>query len=213
MGNKGYMAFTGDFGMLGETTGDIRKRFHNFYATNIYCNSQFGHKSRVCAVVKDDEMFVYNDGHIENGIRIGLTFNHIIINGRNINYYRIPMYSPGFGGESGEIMDIDNPKAQKGSQTYFDELPVGVPIDVIIFNGTKNFCYEFFGMGYGKQWTVINGNDSQAVYIFDHRELRKFEGGYVFEYMYVNPHWLTPEKSNDNLGAGVFYTAGIDFDW
>lgn len=213
MGNKGYMAFTGDFGMLGETTGDIRKRFHNFYATNIYCNSQFGHKSRVCAVVKDDEMFVYNDGHIENGIRIGLTFNHIIINGRNINYYRIPMYSPGFGGESGEILDIDNPKAQKGSQTYFDELPVGVPIDVIIFNGTKNFCYEFFGMGYGKQWTVINGNDSQAVYIFDHRELRKFEGGYVFEYMYVNPHWLTPEKSNDNLGAGVFYTAGIDFDW
>ena len=213
MGNKGYMAFIGDFGMLGETTGDIRKRFHNFYATNIYCNSQFGHKSRVCAVVKDDEMFVYNDGHIENGIRIGLTFNHIIINGRNINYYRIPMYSPGFGGESGEILDIDNLKAQKGSQTYFDELPVGIPIDVIIFNGTKNFCYEFFGMGYGKQWTVINGNDSQAVYIFDHRELRKFEGGYVFEYMYVNPHWLTPEKSNDNLGAGVFYTAGIDFDW
>ena len=213
MGNKGYMAFTGDFGMLGETTGDIRKRFHNFYATNIYCNSQFGHKSRVCAVVKDDEMFVYNDGHIENGIRIGLTFNHIVINGRNINYYRIPMYSPGFGGESGEILDIDNLKAQKGSQTYFDELPVGVPIDVVIFNGTKNFCYEFFGMGYGKQWTVINGNDSQAVYIFDHRELRKFEGGYVFEYMYVNPHWLTPEKSNDNLGAGVFYTAGIDFDW
>ena len=213
MGNKGYMAFTGDFGMLGETTGDIRKRFHNFYATNIYCNSQFGHKSRVCAVVKDDEMFVYNDGHIENGIRIGLTFNQIIINGRNINYYRIPMYSPGFGGESGEILDIDNLKAQKGSQTYFDELPVGIPIDVIIFNGTKNFCYEFFGMGYGKQWTVINGNDSQAVYIFDHRELRKFEGGYVFEYMYVNPHWLTPEKSNDNLGAGVFYTAGIDFDW
>lgn len=214
MGNKGYMAFTGDFGMLGETTGDICKRFHNFYATNIYCNNQFGHKSRVCAVVKDDEMFVYNDGHVNSkGIRIGLTFNHIIINGRNINYYRIPMYSPGFGGESGEILDIDNPKAQKGSQTYFDELPVGVPIDVIIFNGTKNFCYDFFGMGYGKHWTVINGNDSQAVYIFDHRELRKFEGGYVFEYMYVNPHWLTPEKSNDNLGAGVFYTAGIDFDW
>ena len=214
MGNKGYMAFTGDFGMLGETTGDIRKRFHIFYATNIYCNSQFGHKSRVCAVVKDDEMFVYNDGHVNsNGIRIGLTFNHTIINGRHINYYRIPMYSPGTGGENGNIIDIDNPKLQKGTQGYYDERPIGVPIDVIIFNGTKNFCYEFFGMGYGKQWTVINGNDSQAVYIFDHRELRKFEGGYVFEYMYVNPHWLTPEKSNDNLGAGVFYTAGIDFDW
>lgn len=214
LGNKGYMAFMGDFGMWGETTGDTRKRFPNFYATNLYCNNQFAHKARVCAVVKDDEMFVYNDGHVNsNGIRIGLTFNHTNINGRHINYYRIPMYSPGFGGESGKVMDIDNPKAEIGTQTYFDELPVGVPIDVIIFNGTKNFCYEFFGMGYGKQWTVINGNDSQAVYIFDHRELRKFEGGYVFEYMYVNPHWLTPEKSKDNLGAGVFYTAGIDFDW
>lgn len=211
---KSAIGLKGDFYMQGYIEGDTRKRFPNFYATNLYCNNQFAHNARVCAVVKDDEMFVYNDGHVNsNGIRIGLTFNHTIINGRHINYYRIPMYSPGTGGENGNIIDIDNPKLQKGTQGYYDERPIGVPIDVIIFNGTKNFCYEFFGMGYGKQWTVINGNDSQAVYIFDHRELRKFEGGYVFEYMYVNPHWLTPEKSNDNLGAGVFYTAGIDFDW
>lgn len=211
---KSAIGLKGDFYMQGYIEGDTRKRFPNFYATNLYCNNQFAHNARVCAVVKDDEMFVYNDGHVNsNGIRIGLTFNHTIINGRHINYYRIPMYFPGTGGENGNIIDIDNPKLQKGTQGYYDERPIGVPIDVIIFNGTKNFCYEFFGMGYGKQWTVINGNDSQAVYIFDHRELRKFEGGYVFEYMYVNPHWLTPEKSNDNLGAGVFYTAGIDFDW
>ncbi|MBF1579479.1 MAG: hypothetical protein HXO30_10850, partial [Prevotella sp.] len=211
---KSAIGLKGDFYMQGYIEGDTRKRFPNFYATNLYCNNQFAHNARVCAVVKDDEMFVYNDGHVNsNGIRIGLTFNHTIINGRHINYYRIPMYSPGTGGENGNIIDIDNPKLQKGTQGYYDERPIGVPIDVVIFNGTKNFCYEFFGMGYGKQWTVINGNDSQAVYIFDHRELRKFEGGYVFEYMYVNPHWLTPEKSNDNLGAGVFYTAGIDFDW
>lgn len=211
---KSAIGLKGDFYMQGYIEGDTRKRFPNFYATNLYCNNQFAHNARVCAVVKDDEMFVYNDGHVNsNGIRIGLTFNHTIINGRHINYYRIPMYSPGTGGENGNIIDIDNPKLQKDTQGYYDERPIGVPIDVIIFNGTKNFCYEFFGMGYGKQWTVINGNDSQAVYIFDHRELRKFEGGYVFEYMYVNPHWLTPEKSNDNLGAGVFYTAGIDFDW
>lgn len=211
---KSAIGLKGDFYMQGYIEGDTRKRFPNFYATNLYCNNQFAHNARVCAVVKDDEMFVYNDGHVNsNGIRIGLTFNHTIINGRHINYYRIPMYSPGTGGENGAIIDIDNPKLQKYTQGYYDERPIGVPIDVIIFNGTKNFCYEFFGMGYGKQWTVINGNDSQAVYIFDHRELRKFEGGYVFEYMYVNPNWLTPEKSNDNLGAGVFYTAGIDFDW
>ena len=62
---KAIWLFTGDLGMWGETTGDIRKRFHNFYATNLYCNSQFGHKSRVCAVIRDEEMFVYNDGHLE----------------------------------------------------------------------------------------------------------------------------------------------------
>ena len=214
MGNKGYMAFTGDFGMLGETTGDIRKRFHNFYATNLYCNSQFGHKSRVCAVIKDEEMFVYNDGHLKNGIRIMLTFNHIIINGRNINYYRIPMYSPGFGGESGEILDIDNPKAQKGSQTYFDELPVGVPIDVIIFNGTKNFCYEFFGMGYGKQWTVINGNDKVAVTFCRHGGAFRLEGGMNLTCCYVNPKWLSPQTVQNNApGAGVFISPAFDIDW
>nr|DAN83179.1 MAG TPA: putative tail protein [Caudoviricetes sp.] len=214
MGNKGYMAFTGDFGMLGETTGDIRKRFHNFYATNIYCNSQFGHKSRVCAVVKDDEMFVYNDGHIENGIRIALTFNHIIINGRNINYYRIPMYSPGFGGESGKVMDIDNLKAEIGTQTYFDELPVGVPIDVIIFNGTKNFCYEFFGMGYGKQWTVINGNDDTSVTICCHGGTFDVHGGYILDCCYVNPAWLSPSSVDvTSPGAGVMVGRELDMNW
>ena len=41
-------------------------------------------------------------------------------------------------------------RLKRGSQTYFDELPVGVPIDVVIFNGTKNFCYEFLG------WDMAN---------------------------------------------------------
>lgn len=215
LGNKSYMAFTGDFGMWGEITGDIRKRFPNFYATNLYCNSQFGHKSRVCAVVKDDEMFVYNDGHVNsNGIRIGLTFNHTSINGRHINYYRIPMYSPGFGGESGEIMDIDNPKAQKGTQTYFDELPVGVPIDVIIFNGTKNFCYEFFGMGYGKQWTVINGNDNTSVTICCHGGAFDVHGGYILDCCYVNPVWLSPSSVDaTSPGAGVMVGRELDMNW
>ncbi|QUB63714.1 hypothetical protein J5A54_03215 [Prevotella melaninogenica] len=180
LGNKSYMAFTGDFGMWGETTGDIRKRFPNFYATNVYCNSQFGHKSRVCAVIRDEEMFVYNDGHIDsNGIRIMLTFGLKEINGRKTNYYKIPMYSPGFGGESGTVMDIDNPKAPKGTQTYYDELPVGVPIDVVIFNCTRDCVYDFIGMGYGKQWTVINGNDDTSVTICCHGGASDVLGGYI----------------------------------
>lgn len=215
MGNKGYMAFTGDLGMWGETTGDIRKRFHNFYATNLYCNSQFGHKSRVCAVIRDEEMFVYNDGHLDsNGIRIMLTFGLKEINGRKANYYKIPMYSPGFGGESGAIMDIDNPKAQKGTQTYFDELPVGIPIDVVIFNCTRGCVYDFIGMGYGKQWTVINGNDDTSVTICCHGGAFDVHGGYVLDCCYVNPVWLSPSSVDaTSPGAGVMVGRELDMNW
>ena len=215
LGNKSYMAFTGDFGMWGETTGDIRKRFPNFYATNVYCNSQFGHKSRVCAVIRDEEMFVYNDGHIDSkGIRIMLTFGLKEINGRKTNYYKIPMYSPGFGGESGAIMDIDNPKAQKGTQTYFDELPVGIPIDVVIFNCTRGCVYDFIGMGYGKQWTVINGNDDTSVTICCHGGAFDVHGGYVLDCCYVNPVWLSPSSVDaTSPGAGVMVGRELDMNW
>ena len=215
MGNKGYMAFTGDFGMWGETTGDIRKRFPNFYATNIYCNSQFGHKSRVCAVIRDEEMFVYNDGHLDSrGIRIMLTFGLKEINGRKTNYYKIPMYSPGFGGESGVVMDIDNPKAQKGTQTYLDELPVGIPIDVVIFNCTRGCVYDFIGMGYGKQWTVINGNDDTSVTICCHGGAFDVHGGYILDCCYVNPVWLSPSSVDaTSPGAGVMVGRELDMNW
>lgn len=215
LGNKGYMAFMGDFGMWGETTGDIRKRFPNFYATNIYCNSQFGHKSRVCAVIRDEEMFVHNDGHLDsNGIRIMLTFGLKEINGRKTNYYKIPMYSPGFGGEAGVVMDIDNPKAQNGTQTYLDELPVGVPIDVVIFNCTRDCVYDFIGIGYGKQWTVINGNDKVAVTFCRHGGAFRLEGGANLTCCYVNPNWLSPQTVQNNApGDGVFISPAFDIDW
>lgn len=217
MGNKSYMAFTGDFGMWGETTGDIRKRFPNFYATNIYCNSQFGHKSRVCAVIRDDEMILYNDGHIDSrGIHITLTFGFKYINGRQTSYYKIPMYSPGFGGENGEVSDIDNdnPNAQKGMQTYLDELPVGVPIDVVIFNCTRECVYDFIGIGYGKQWTVINGNDKVAVTFCRHGGAFRLEGGMNLTCCYVNPSWLSPQTVQNNTpGAGVFIGPASDIDW
>ena len=214
LGNKGYMAFMGDFGMWGETTGDIRKRFPNFYATNLYCNSQFGHKSRVCAVVRDEEMFVYHDGHIDsNGIRIMLTFGFKEINGRKTNYYKIPMYSPGLGGESGEVMDIDNPKAQKGTQAYYDELPVGVPIDVVIFNCTRDCTYEFIGMGYGKSWRVLNANNNSTIRICDHGGVLDVEGGFFLNYLYINPRWMSPLKDGDFPGAGVVRSKEFDMNW
>ena len=218
---QGQMVFEGDISSQGGKNVNGRNRSLRYYASDIWCRGQFGHYSRTCAVVKDDMMFVHHGGHEDTpGVKIKLekvtTYKGEVI-------YSIPLYSPGvtgsFGG-NGEVVDYDNPKINELYPDSFNrerakrsELPSGAPIDVVIFNCTRDCLYRFTGMGIGKQWTVINGNDGQHVHIYDHRELRKFEGGYVFEYMYVNPLWLTPEKSIDKLGAGVFYTAGIDFDW
>ena len=213
-GNKSYMAFTSDFGMLGYVEGDLRKRYPNFYATNLYCNSQFGHKSRVCAVVRDDEMSVYNDGHIDsNGIRIDLSFGYKEINGRKTHYYKIPMYSPGSGSDYGTVIDIDNPKAQYGTQAYYDELPVGVPIDVVIFNCTQGFFYDFIGMGYGKSWRVLNANNNSTIHICDHGGVADVEGGFFMNYLYINPRWMSPLKDGNFPGAGVVHSEKFDMNW
>ena len=208
------MAFTSDFGMLGYVEGDLRKRYPNFYATNLYCNSQFGHKSRVCAVVRDDEMSVYNDGHIDsNGIRIDLSFGYKEINGRKTHYYKIPMYSPGTGGDYGTVIDIDNPKAQYGTQAYYDERPVGIPIDVVIFNCTQGFFYDFIGMGYGKSWRVLNANNNSTIHICDHGGVADVEGGFFMNYLYINPRWMSPLKDGDFPGAGVVHSEKFDMNW
>lgn len=218
---QGQMVFEGDISSQGGKNVNGRNRSLRYYASDIWCRGQFGHYSRTCAVVKDDMMFVHHGGHEDTpGVKIKL---EKVTTDKGEVIYSIPLYSPGvtgsFGG-NGEVVDYDNPKINELYPDSFNrerakqsELPSGAPIDVVIFNCTRDCLYRFTGMGIGKQWTVINGNDGQHVHIYDHRELRKFEGGYVFEYMYVNPLWLTPEKSIDKLGAGVFYTAGIDFDW
>ena len=213
-GDKSYMGFRGDLGMFGYVEDNIRKRLPIFNAANLYCNGQFGHKAKVCAVVRDAEMFIYNDGHTDSkGIRIALAFGLKEINGRHVNFYKIPMYSPGWGGDNGNVLDIDNPKIQRGTQAYYDEVPIGVAIDVVIFNCTQNYTYDFVGMGYGKDWVAFNGNDNVGVFICDHREVRKLDGGWVSRYLYVNPLWLTPTKTKETLGAGVIYTGTTDFDW
>ena len=218
---QGQMVFEGDISSQGGKNVNGRNRSLRYYASDIWCRGQFGHYSRTCAVIKDDMMFVHHGGHEDTpGVKIKL---EKVTTDKGEVIYSIPLYSPGvtgsFGG-NGEVVDYDNPKINELYPDSFNrerakqsELPSGAPIDVVIFNCTRDCLYRFTGMGIGKQWTVINGNDGQHVHIYDHRELRKFEGGYVFEYMYVNPLWLTPEKSIDKLGAGVFYTAGIDFDW
>ena len=69
-------------------------------------------------------------------------------------------------------------------------------------------------MGYGKQWTVINGNDKVAVTFCRHGGAFRLEGGMNLTCCYVNPKWLSPQTVQNNApGAGVFISPAFDIDW
>ena len=212
---KAYMGFRGDFGMYGYVGDDSHKRFSNFYATNLYCTNQFGHYSRVCAVIRDEEMFVYPDGRVDStGIRVRLRLGLRYVDGVANEYYKIPLFYPGFGNEDMDDLDFDNLRFQTGSQAHNEGIIIGVPLDVIIFNCTKWNTYQFVGMGYGKEWTVINGNDEMTSNICCHGGAYEVRGGYVLDCCYVNPAWLSPSTVEaTSLGAGVMVGRELDMNW
>ena len=212
---KAYMGFRGDFGMYGYVKGYDFKRFSNFYATNLYCTNQFGHYSRVCAVIRDEEMFVYPDGRVDStGIRVRLRVDVKYINGVYSEYYKIPLFYPGFGNEDFDEVDFDNLRFQTGSQAHNEGIIIGIPIDVVVFNCKKWRTFQFVGMSYGKQWTVINGNDEMTSNICCHGGAYEVRGGYVLDCCYVNPAWLSPSTVDQNsLGAGVMVGRELDMNW
>ena len=216
-GSQAIMAMEGDFGMRKNVEGKFRKRLPRFYAKDVWCQGQFGHYAKICAVVKDDMMYVHHGGHIEtNGVKVQLPTVTVKSGGSDIVCYKIPLYAPGYhgaDGDNGVVRDVDNPALHPGLTDFEREIPYGAPIDMVIFNCEQPHSYVFFEMGYGKEWVVFNGNDNVGVYICDHREIRKLDGGWVSHYLYVNPLWLTPSKSKETPGAGIIYTGTVDFDW
>jgi hypothetical protein len=216
-GKQAIMAMEGDIGMRKYVEGKFRKRLPRFYAKDVWCQGQFGHYAKICAVVKDDMMYVHHGGHIEtNGVEVQLPTVTVQSGGRDIVCYKIPLYAPGYHGEDGDngvVTDVDNPSLHPGLTDFYREIPYGAPIDMVIFNCKTPRSYVFFEMGYGKEWIAFNGNDNVGVYICDHREIRKLDGGWVSHYLYVNPLWLTPTKTKETPGAGVLYTGTVDFNW
>ena len=216
-GSQAIMAMEGDFGMRKNVEGKFRKRLPRFYAKDVWCQGQFGHYAKICAVVKDDMMYVHHGGHIEtNGVKVQLPTVTVKSGGSDIVCYKIPLYAPGYhgaDGDNGVVRDVDNPALHPGLTDFEREIPYGAPIDMVIFNCEQPHSYVFFEMGYGKEWVVFNGKDNVEVYICDHREIRKLDGGWVSHYLYVNPLWLTPSKSKETPGAGIIYTGTVDFDW
>ena len=216
-GSQAIMAMEGDLGMRKYVEGKFRKRLPRFYAKDVWCQGQFGHYAKICAVVKDDMMYVHHGGHIEtNGVKVQLPTVTVKSGGSDIVCYKIPLYAPGYhgaDGDNGVVRDVDNPALHPGLTDFEREIPYGAPIDMVIFNCEQPHSYVFFEMGYGKEWVVFNGKDNVEVYICDHREIRKLDGGWVSHYLYVNPLWLTPSKSKETPGAGIIYTGTVDFDW
>ena len=216
-GSQAIMVMEGDIGMRKYVEGKFRKRLPRFYAKDVWCQGQFGHYAKICAVIKDDMMYVHHGGHIEtNGVKVQLPTVTVKSGGRDVVCYKIPLYAPGYhgpDGDNGVVLDVDNPDLQPGLTDFYREMPYGAPIDMVIFNCEQPRSYVFFEMGYGKEWITFNGNDNVEVYICDHREIRKLDGGWVSHYLYVNPLWLTPTKTKETPGAGVLYTGTVDFDW
>jgi hypothetical protein len=218
----GKMVFDGDISSQGSKTINGRSRSLRYYASDIWCRGQFGHYSRICAVIKDNMMFVHHSGHeYTNGVKIKLASTRTR-DGREV--YLIPLYSPGLpsakrNGE--EVVDYDNPKIYELYSNSYGrkiaeelELPAGASIDVVVFNCTSYHLYNFVGMGYGKQWTVINGNDNVEAWICCHGSDFKVNGGWNLNCCYINPDWLTPSTVDRNsLGAGVMVGKELDMNW
>ncbi len=219
---EGRMVFDGDISSQGSKDVNGRNRALIYYASDIWCRGQFGHHSRTCVVVKDDMMYVHHSGHeYTDGLKIIL---ERVTTRTGKEVYAIPLYSPGVAGSwgnNGEVVDYDNPKI---NELYSDpykredakqlELPAGAPIDVVVFNCTRWCLYRFVRMDYGKQWTVINGNDHTSATICCHGGTFDVHGGYVLDCHYVNPDWLSPSTvDRTSFGAGVMVGRELDMNW
>lgn len=184
-GRDGRMWFDGD--MYSQGYRDDKKRSNRFYASDILCRGMFGHREKITAVVKGAYMYVYSKGADQPGtyvsLKTGTTSN-------NKTFYYIPLYSP--------------------SNT--DDLS-GLPIDVVVFNTSSDYYYAFSGMGNGKEWRVINGNNNQTVHFCDIGGWHELVGGESASCIYVNPEWLSPVPDKSGIGRGVFWSGEMDLNW
>lgn len=176
-----------------------KKRGNRFYASDVWCRGNFGHRGKAMAVVYGDYMMAYPNGLEDSdgdrsAVRVNLT-QKTTVSGKT--FYEIPLYSPDSNGESNDA--------------------AGMPIDVVVFNITntsKEWLYRFTRLSSGKEWRVFNANNNYGgLYIADTGTWRKLPGGANASYMYVPPKFLTPAMSSDIIGAGVFVSYISDIDW
>ena len=184
-GSDGRMWFDGD--MYSQGYNSEKKRSNRFYTSDVLCRGMFGHREKIMAVVKGAYMYVYSKGADQTGTYVSLKTGKT---SDNKTFYYVPLYSP--------------------SNT--DDLS-GLPIDVVVFNTSSDYYYAFSGMGNGKEWRVINGNNNQTVHFCDVGGWHTLVGGASVNCMYVNPAWLNPVPGTSDIGRGVFWTGETDLNW
>lgn len=183
-GSDGRLWFSGD--MYHQGYDNAKKRNYRFYAADILCRGMFGHRQKTVAYVFNTYMAIYtNDSD-------------------DVDHY--VMISLESGTESGKTY---NKIHLYGFADYGDAS--GFAIDVVVINSSSDFYYVFEGMGNGKEWRVINGNDKQTIHFADIGGWHELKGGESLSCVYVVPRLLAPTPSG--LGAGVFWSGTADLNW
>lgn len=183
-GSDGRMWFSGD--MYHQGYDNEKKRGYRFYAADLLCRGMFGHRQKVVAYVFLTYMIIYtkDSDDLDNCVRILLESG--TESGKT--YYKIPLY--GFG-------------------NYGDAS--GFAIDVVVINCSSDYYYVFEGMGNGKEWRVINGDNNHSVHFADIGGWHELKGGESLSCVYVAPRLLYPTPSGP--GAGVLWSGAADLNW
>lgn len=183
-GSDGRLWFSGD--MYHQGYDNAKKRNYRFYAADILCRGMFGHRQKTVAYVFNTYMAIYTNDSDDMDHYVMISLESGTESGKTYN--KIPLY---------------------GFADYGDAS--GFAIDVVVINSSSDFYYVFEGMGNGKEWRVINGNDKQTIHFADIGGWHELKGGASLSCVYVVPRLLAPTPSG--LGAGVFWSGEADLNW
>ncbi len=183
-GSDGRLWFSGDMHHQGYDSD--KKRGYRFYAADIWCRGMFGHRQKTVAYVFNTYMAIYTNDSDDMDHYVMISLESGTESGKTYN--KIPLY---------------------GFADYGDAS--GFAIDVVVINSSSDFYYVFEGMGNGKEWRVINGDDKQTIHFADIGGWHELKGGASLSCVYVVPRLLSPTPSG--LGAGVFWSGEADLNW
>lgn len=187
-GSDGRMWFSGD--MYHQGYDSAKKRGYRFYAADIWCRGMFGHCQKTIAVIYGGNMRIYTK---KSDFTDGTFILKSLSSGRTSagrSYYYVSLYGDGNSGDAS-----------------------GMPIDVVVMHCSSDEYYVFTGMGSGKEWRVVNGNDRQTIHFADIGGWHELKGGESLSCVYIPPSLLNPKVSETQVGAGVFWSGEADLNW